>query len=70
MEEEDDIFNDSNLDKPLFNKQIEQKKKNLKIIIFFVVLNILLIGLVTFGIINLYDNDSNNKNKEKKESEK
>ena len=69
MEEEDNNFNDANLDNPLFNKQLEQKNKTLKLIIIFVILNILLIGLVTFGIINLYDKDDNNKNKDKNKEE-
>ena len=56
MEEEDEErFQDGgNLDIPLNNPRKDFKSKNLKLILFLVIFNIVLIGLTTFGIIRIY----------------
>ena len=64
MEDEEDLFNDETLRKTLMGKK---KNKVTKIIIFLVALNLILIGLVTYGIINLYDKDEKDENEENEE---
>ena len=61
---EEDNLDSYDLGKPLTNRS-KGFNQNLKIIIFLVTLNIILIGLVTFGIINLFD-DGNNEDDDNK----
>ena len=61
MLEDEDNLDSYDIGKPLTNKARQGKIQNLKIIIFLVTLNLILIGLVTFGIINLYDDENDNK---------
>ena len=61
---EEDNLDSYDLGKPLTNRN-KGFNQNFKIIIFLVTLNIILIGLVTFGIINLFD-DGNNEDDDNK----
>ena len=57
MIEGEDNLDSFDIGKPLINIEKEKFFQNLKIIISLVVLNLLLIGLVTFGIINLFEDE-------------
>ena len=64
MEDEEDLFNDETLRNTLLNRK---NNANIKMIICLIILNLILIGIVTYGIFNLYDDNDKDEKKEKDE---